>query len=367
MLKQSYAAIILMASLSAQGVVYDNGTWVTNPVTNVSELQTAAPFSFFTLGFNVNNAAPVRPTEEFTVTSGLAVTDIEVFFYNTNAVAPSCTGVFLSLFNSDPATTTPTQLIPGAGSAVNLIGAPGFTVANTMTGTYRVTTATLTSTARQIQSVKVTLPATIALTPGTYYLQWSLLGSITPPTAAIPFYPPITTLNVFNTGNGRQEQPGPVYVALNQNIGPAPGTPIPGATQGAPFRLYGTGGLTGAITNLAGGCSTATFAVKGAPTIGGHLRADLTNVNPLTLGAVILGASSPGVPLPCGCTLLASTDVLNPSGFVELQVPVNSSLIGTTLFTQGVELDLVGIASLPCQIGIGVALTDAFSFQLNIN
>lgn len=367
MFSKTILCLGLVSSVVAQGVIYDNGTWVTNPATNVSELQTAPPYSFFTLGFNANNAAPVRPTEDFTVTTGMTITDIEVFFYNTNAVAPSCTGVFMSLFNSDPATTTPTQLIAGAGATVNLIGAPGFTVSNTMTGTFRVTTATLTNTARQIQSVKVTLPAPIALTPGTYYLQWSFLGSITPPTAAIPFYPPITTLNVFNTGNGRQEQAGPVWVALNQNIGPAPGTPIPGATQGAPFRLYGTGGVTGAITQLGGGCSSATFAVKGAPTIGGHLRADLTNVNPLTLGAIILGASSPSLPLPCACVLLASTDVLNPASFLELQVPLNSSLIGTTLYTQGVELDLAGLAGLPCNIGIGLALTDAFSFQLNIN
>jgi len=362
--------LVVASSLAAQGVVYDNGPWVTNAATNVSVLQTQTPYFFNILGFNVNHTANVRQTEEFTVTTGLTVSDIEVFFYNTNAVAPSCTGVFLSLFNSNPNPTPGTNLIPGAGSATNLIGAAGFTVANTMTGTYRVTATTLTNTARQIQSVRVTLPAPgISLTPGTYYLQWSLTGSITPPTPATSFFPPITTLNVLNTGNCQQETAG-VWTTLNQTrlIPPATvPTPVPGGTQGAPFRLYGTGGLPGAITSLGGGCSTAQFAVKGAPTIGGHLRADLTNVNPLALGAVILGVSSPNLPLPCACTLLASTDIIDPAGFFELQVPVNASLVGTTLYTQGIELDFFGVAGLPCNVGVGIALTNAFSFQLNVN
>jgi hypothetical protein len=359
----SLVAAGLVASLSAQTLVYDNGPWVTDASLGLSVLQTTAPFNFFVLGFNVNNAANVRQTEEFTVQTGLTVSEIEVFFYNTNATATSCTGVFLSLFDGNPATGTPNQLIPGAGAAVSLFPTPpaGFTSTNTFTGTYRVTSTTLTNTARQIQSVRVAIP-TVTLTPGTYYLQWSFTGLTT------PFFPPITTLNVFNTGNAQQYTAG-AYATLVMTAAPAPGTPIPGATQGAPFRLYGTGGLPGAILPLGGGCSQgATFVAKGAPTIGGHLRADLSNSAQLALGAVILGFSNPAVPLgPCGCVLGASTDFIDPAGFIEVQIPAVAGLIGFTLFTQGAELDLAGIAGLPCNVGIGVALTDAFSFQLNIN
>jgi hypothetical protein len=358
----SFLALGLTAALSAQAtLVYDNGTWVTDSVAGTSLLQNAAPFLWNTLGFNVNNAANVRQTEEFTVQSGLVVDEIEVFFYNTNATAPTCTGVFVSLFNGNPATGTPTQLITGAGDTVNLIGAAGFTVSNTLTGTYRVTPQTLTNTARQIQSVRITLPAgaLAPLTPGTYYLQWSFTGATT------PFFPPITTLNTANTGNAQQYTAG-VYAALVQNLaGPVP---VPTATQGAPFRLYGSGGLPGAITALGGGCSMATIAVTGAPTIGGHMRVELGNTAQLALAAVIIGGASPGLPLgPCGCVLNASVDILDPNNFFELQIPVVSSLVGLTLYAQGAELDLAGIAGLPCNVGIGVALTDASSFRLNIN
>ena len=185
------ACLTLAAVIPAQNVlVYDNGTFVTNPTGGlggapVSELQTATPYFLNVLGFNANNAANVRQTDEFTVNTSLSINEVELFFYNTNAVAPSCTGVFLSIFDGNPQTGTPNQLIPGAGALINLIGATGFTVNNTLSGIYRVTTTTLTSTARQIQSVRITLPSTLTLANGTYYIQYSFTATTTPEPATV--------------------------------------------------------------------------------------------------------------------------------------------------------------------------------------
>ena len=361
---------LLTALLPAQNVlVYDNGSFITDPTAGsggapVSELQTLAPYTFFVLGFNVNNAANVRQTDDFTVNSLMQINEIEVFFYNTNAVAPSATGVFLSIFDGNPATGTPNQLIPGAGATTNLIGATGFNVSNTLTGAYRVTSTTLTNTARQIQSVRVTLPSTLTLTNGTYYFQYSITAATT------PFFAPITTLNMLNTGNA-QQQTGTTYAPLQMTSAPA-GTPIPGAFQGLPFKFYGPSGLAlpGAITNLGGGCSSAVLAVKGAPVVGGHLRADMTNVNPAALGVIILGISDPNIPLGvCPCTSHASLDVLTAGNSAELQVPLVPNLVGFQLFVQGLTLDIGGVGGVTnCNFaGLLLDLTDGFSFQLNIN
>jgi hypothetical protein len=365
------AALGLLAALPAQNVVvYDNGSFVTNPTGGaggapISELQSTAPYNFFILGFNANNGGNVRQTDEFTVNSAMLISEIELFMYNTNATAPSCTGVFLSLFDGDPATGTPNQLIPGAGAAVNLSTTAGFTVTNTMTNIYRVTTTTLGNTARNVQSVRVALPQMLTLTAGTYHLQFSFTGATT------PFFPPITTKHVLNTGNGQQYTAG-TYGPLQMTSNVAPNPPIPGATQGAPFKFWGPAGpaFPGAITNLGGGCSTMTLDVRGNPAIGGHVRAELANVNPAALGIVVLGVGDPATPLGvCACVSRASLDVLSVATSLELQIPPIPSLVAFPLYFQGLQIDLAGLGGITaCNfLGLNLDLTDGYEFRTNFN
>lgn len=368
------ACLTLAAAIPAQSVlVYDNGAFITNPTGGlggapISELQTATPYFLNVLGFNANNAAAVRQTDEFTVNSSLSIDEVEMFFYNTNAVAPSCSGVFLSIFDGNPQTGTPNQLIPGAGALVNLIGTAGFTVSNTMTGIYRVTTTTLTSTARQLQSVRVTLPSTLALGPGTYYIQYSFTATTT------PFFPPLTSLNLMLTGNAQQYTNG-AWTALQQTQVVPPSTVatlVPNGFQGIPFKFYGPQtALPGALINLGGGCSTASIAVNGSPVIGGHLRADLSNVNPAAFGGIIIGVSDPGAPGggSCSCLFHASLDIINFANSFELQVPLNAGLVGFSLYVQGLQLDLLPVGGIAaCNLfGIQFDLTDGYQFRLNIN
>jgi hypothetical protein len=366
------AAFALAAAIPAQVLVYDNGTFVTNPTGGsggapISELETTAPNFLNVLGFNANNAAAVRQTDDFTVNSSLSIDEIEVFMYNTNQVVPSCTGVFVSIFDGNPATGTPNQLIPGAGALVNLIGAPGFTVNNTLTGIFRVTTTTLLNTARNIQSVRITLPATLTLGQGTYYIQYSFTGATT------PFFPPLTALKMINTGDAQQLTTA-TYAALQQTqvIPPATvATPVPNGFQGIPFKFYGPAtALPGAITSLGGGCSAASLDVKGFPVVGGRLRADLSNVNPAAFGAIILGAVDQNLPAGvCSCVFHPTLDFISLGNTFDLTVPMNGSLIAVTLYVQGTQLDLIPVGGITnCNLfGLQFDMTDGFEFRLNIN
>ena len=356
----SLLALAVTASVTAQNLVYDNGPLATglSGANVISVLQTATPLSHSVFGYGAQQTVPNRLVDQFTVNSALIVTEIELFGYTTGATAVSCTGVYVSLWDSDPSVVAPpvppVQQIPGAGNAVNLIGAAGFTVANTFTNIYRVLDTALTGTTRNIQSVRITLPAAITLSAGTYYLEFAFNG--------INFVPPITTTNVASTGDAKQY--------TNAALAYAPLLNGATATAGLPFKLYSTLGAPfgpGSITNLGGGCSTASLDVRGATTVGGYFRAELSNVNPAALGAIIIGASNPGLPLGiCACTQQASLDVLEVNNFFQLQVPVVAALAGLQLYVQGLELD-IGLTPQPCNLGLGFSLTSGFRYELNFN
>lgn len=371
------AALALAAVIPAQSVlVYDNGTFVTNPTGGsggapISELQTTTPLFLNVLGFNANNAAGVRQTDQFTVNSSMSIDEVEVFFYQTGAAAPNCTGVFLSIFDGDPQTGTPNQLIPGAGATVNLFTTAGFTCVNTFTGIFRVTTTTLTATNRNIQSVRITLPAQLTLGNGTYWIQYSFTNSST----AASFFPPLTQRNMINTGDAQQfNSATPAWVALQQTqiIPPATAaTPVPNGFQGIPFKFYGPAtALPGAITNLGGGCSAATIAVSGFPVVGGRLGAELSNVNPAAFGAIIIGAADQNLPAGvCSCVFHPTLDFISLGNRFDLTVPSNSTLVGVSLFVQGTQLDLIPVGGITnCNLfGLQFDMTDGYEYRLNIN
>ena len=108
----SLLALAVTASLAAQNLVYNNGPLATGTSgTNViSVLQTATPLSHTTFGYGAQQAVPNRLVDQFTVNSALIVTEIELFGYTTGATAVSCTGVYVSLWDSDPSVVAPPSL-----------------------------------------------------------------------------------------------------------------------------------------------------------------------------------------------------------------------------------------------------------------
>jgi hypothetical protein len=347
------ASLALIAAISAQIPVYDNGPFQSAATgggpgggSPVSRLQNVT-LEHSVYGYGAQQSIPNRLTDNFTVGSLLLIDDIEVFGYTVGATAPSCSGVYLSLWNADPSDGTASQLIAGAGNSINLISAPGFSVVNTLTSVYRKDEVEV-GPGQRIQSIRVSLPVPILLTAGTYWLEMSFNG--------INLVPPLTTDGVNSTGDAKQ------FTSSTGTYNPiVNGT----GAMGLPFRFYSatdTAGTVGSITNLGGGCSTASLKVEGAPTVGGY-------VNPAAIGVIVVGAADPNTPLiGCTCISHASFDSLTVGSSYELQVPLIASLVGSQLFFQGGQIALVPSGgATACNLGFGFDLTHGFRYRLNFN
>jgi hypothetical protein len=362
---RNLAFVLLPTALAAQSPeIYSNGPIQTgtNGLGPISVLQSAAPTSLTVFGFGAQAAVPNRCLDQFAVNTMMLLDGIEVFGYATGVLTPNCTAVQLSLFNGDPSTGTPTQLLPGAGNGINLMTTPGYTVSNTMTGIFRVQDIAATTGNRPIQSIRVNF-AQLTLNPGIYYLQFAFTGP--------NFSPPITTLNQQVTGDGFQflnAPTAPIPPVHGTNPGYYNAVAGAGFGQGMAFKLYGAPVTApGAITNLGGGCSTATFNVQGSPAVGGYFLAELGSVNPLGLGVIAIGFSNPNSSLfPfCTCVNHASLDVLIVGNTFSLQIPPNATLVGADVFAQGGTIDIANLGGVSaCNVGLQFDLTNGFQVHL---
>jgi len=383
--------IVPLAFLSSLAVaqIYDNGPLKTgvNGANDISQLQSGAPLNMNIIGFGHNIASAVSWADQFTVANSLTISEIEVYGYLTGATTNGCTGIQIALYDGNPSTGTPAQLLAGAGMVASGGTQLPVSVAGTVTGNYtcstsfvggatplyRVTSTTLTATNRRLQRVNVALTTPLVLGPGTYYLHYGTVG--------LSFCPPRTTLLQQQTGTASDciQLITATWGPVADNGNPAYPTPIP---QGMPFKLYGSGGTLGSITNYggAGGGGAAAFNVAGAPVVGGYVRADLTGVNPGAVGVIIASSNFPfgggsGIPLGCGATWNAEADFqFVGAGFgvnvsMNAQIPVSAGLQGANLRFQGAEIDPLNLGFLTCDLGGGFqfSMTDAFNYVLNTN
>lgn len=366
MANRVFAFALLSSALVAQSPeIYSNGPVQTGIGTQgpISVLQSLAPNLLTVFGFGAQAAVPNRMSDQFAVNTLMILDGISVLGYTTGATTVSVTDLRLSLYDGDPSTGTPNQLLVGAGNTVNLMpGVPGYTVPTAaFTGVYRVldTAAGLPLTNRNIVEVRVNFTTPLTLLPGIYHLQASYTG--------LNFMPPTTTLNKKVTGDSKQAQgAGPTWVA-------AVSGPAPGFGQGMPFKLYGTPTTApGAITNLAGGCSTATFDVQGSPAVGGYVYGELGNVNAAAFGAIVVGFNNPNTPLfVCACVSHASSDYIQVGAGLgagvtfELDIPANAGLVGADIFLQGAQIDIAGFGGIAaCNLGVQFDLTAGFQVHL---
>ncbi len=176
MKKLLIAGLVAAAASGVQAQLYSNGPVVDSA--GLSILQ--APST--TLGLASN--ATFAVAENFTVTGpGWNVSSLDFFGYQTGATSFSFTGVTWSLIAGTNANATGSTVASGTTAVTNggLVG-------------YRVTTTTLTATNRPIYRISANIPD-ITLAPGSYYLTWSLAGSL----ASGPFVP--ATLGSVGIGN----------------------------------------------------------------------------------------------------------------------------------------------------------------------
>lgn len=353
--------LALSCTLAAQSVeIYSNGPLVSLPTGGfagnpVSILQAQPPtgtppgLGNNVFGYGAQVAGPNSLADDFAVNGTWIVDGIEVFGYLTGGAAPSCTDVRIEIYDNRPDQGG----VPIAGSpgfTNNLFTTAGYTVTNTLTTLRRALDTTPTDNNRIVQSVKITLPAPLILNSGVYWLRFQYAG--------INFCPPNTTPLMNPTGFALQSTTAAVTWAQVVDI---PGT----TPKGIPFKLYGTPTtLPGAITNLGGGCDTATFTVGGQPSMGGYLRAELGNLNPLFIPLIIVGFSDPAGPLfVCPCTLHTTLDVLNIGNLFTFEAPMTVNFVGFTFYIQGGQADLIPLGGAPCNLGLQFGLTDGYSWR----
>lgn len=346
-------------SLAAQGVeIYSNGPLISLPTGGfggnpVSLLQNSAPPAGLgnnIYGYGAQVAGPNSLADDFAVNGTWIIDGIEVFGYATGVTVPSCTDVRIEIYDNPPNMGG----VPIAGSpgfANNLFTTAGYTVTNTMTTLRRALQTTPLDNNRILQSVKINLPAPLVLASGVYWLRFQYAG--------INFCPPNTTPFQNYTGFALQSTTAATTWAQVTDI------PAPNQGKGIPYKLYGTPTtLPGAITNLGGGCDTSTITVGGQPSMGGYVRAEMANLNPLHIQVIIVGFSDPNGPLfVCPCTSHATFDVLNIGAVFTFEAPMNVAFVGFNFFIQGAQVDLIPVGGAPCNLGLQFGLTDGYSWR----
>lgn len=233
----SIAAVVGTVSSATMGqIIYDNqssfaGSGTLGIVTHAGAGFGGADASAIalpgsTFGFGSAQSAGIRLADDFTIPVGetWTLTGANLFGYTTNATAPSNTGATVRILSADPLGS----LVGG----VSVLGGDTTTNVQTVnaffgpTAIYRVTSTTLTNTARRVQQVTTSF-APIVLGPGTYWLDFDTTG--------ITFVPPVSPGAggpAAVTGNARQVITTGTYAA----------TVDAGSTfaNGIPFQLVGT-------------------------------------------------------------------------------------------------------------------------------
>lgn len=207
-------------------VLVDNGPLITSAGTGIggadeSVLQSVS-LSMNTLGFTVSQPT-FRLADDFTLASDARVDDCTFFAYQTGAgPGPSTiTAGTLRVWDGPPA---------AVGS--NIVFGDTVTdrfISSSFSNILRVTeTTTGTTNNRSIMATSLDLGG-LDLTAGTYWLDWSLTGSVA---FSGPFGPPITIVGQTTTGDGSQSgDAGATYAPILDGI--------TGTAQGLPFVCTG--------------------------------------------------------------------------------------------------------------------------------
>lgn len=182
------AALAVVASSSFAVELWNNGSFVTGTGNGFSGANTSAiqpDYSVF--GPNVNSTT-FAVADDFTIAPGFSWTlnSLRFFSYQTQTTGvannvSTFTGGRFGIFSAPP-TDLGTNLIGGTLASNATFGGTAFT------GTYRVTSTTLTNSARAIMSVDVDLGG-LVLGAGTYWMAWSASGSLASGPWGVPVVP----------------------------------------------------------------------------------------------------------------------------------------------------------------------------------
>lgn len=229
--------LILLSVLAAAGAAHADVIYSNGPVVGGNGLSVlASPAS--TYGFGMNTAAGISVADDFTVAAGTVwnVQSLDFFGYQTGASGFTFTGATWSIVSGD--VNSGTVVASGSGAVTNG-GLQG----------YRVLESTLTNTQRGIYKANADV-SDFQLAAGTYWLRWSLTGSL----ASGPWQPPTSDAR---EGNAAQALSGAPFATLTEAGS--------GLTVELPFGVNGT--IAAAVPEpstyllmLAGGLAVAGVA-----------------------------------------------------------------------------------------------------------
>lgn len=180
-------------------ILYDSGPLITHPGggaggADASRLQVTS-LSMTTLGFGHQIANNNSVAEDFTVPApGWGLTQITFFGYQTGSTTTSTiNAVQVRLWNGPP---------NGGGTVIWGDMATNRLASTSFSNIYRDSETTVGNNSRPIMAAIATVATT--LTPGTYWVEWRMGGSL----ASGPWAPPLTVVGQTTTGNALQNLAG---------------------------------------------------------------------------------------------------------------------------------------------------------------
>jgi len=183
--------LMLLSLMAAAGVAHADVIYSNGPVVGGNGLSVlASPAT--TLGFGMNTSANLAVADDFTVAAGTVwnVQSLDFFGYQTGSTGFTFTGATWSIISGDVNTGT---LVASGSGAVTNGGLQG----------YRVTETTLTNTQRGIYKANADV-TDFTLDAGTYWLRWSLTGSL----VSGPWQPPTSDAREGNAAQASTSSSG---------------------------------------------------------------------------------------------------------------------------------------------------------------
>ena len=250
------AGAALVTGSATAGALYDNGPFVTNPTGGTggiaglpisqadSFMIPGNPLTFSTTGVNASFPRNTAVAEDFTVpAAGWNLDDVTLFAFQTGQTTATVHTIRINLWDATPYSAgspgAPDPLPqPLLAASLVLPAGPGTFVAHRQS-------ATSTSTVRPVYAYTVSLddlPNAGVLSAGTYWLEWSFEGALSPSdNVFIPLVSPrdsVTNHNarLFNSIDGSAGGP---RIWFEGREGFSPGV-SDGRAYALPFVLGGT-------------------------------------------------------------------------------------------------------------------------------
>lgn len=303
--------------------LYDNGPFVTGTGngpggSDLSVLQGNLGMTIF--GFGNQQTAGNRMADQFVVTdpTGWRIDQAVFYSYQTGSTTTSTIDSVSVRIYDGPPNDVNSNVVFGDTTTNRF-------VSTSWTGAYRVTDTTLTNTQRPIMASIANLGG-LELPPGTYWLDWSIGGTL----ASGPWQIPITIIGQTNTGDALQ------FTSASMAWAPAVDGTFP---QGAPFTLLGEvialpGVLTLSAANLnfgnvalgATGSSTLTVSNTGTGPL--NVTSITGPASPFSITGGTCGATPFTLAAGASCTLVigfAPGTVGSFNGSLTLNTDVPSS------------------------------------------